>query len=61
MARKGSPRNLRLPDDIYDRLWLTARKRRMSLSAVATLALDGYLPKLEIRDASPKLEVRDAS
>ena len=49
---KTSPRNLHLSDEIHDRLWLTARKRKMSISAVAMLALDSYLPKLEIREAS---------
>jgi hypothetical protein len=43
---------IHLTEEIHDRLWLTARKRRMSVSAVAMLALDGYLPKLEIREAS---------
>jgi hypothetical protein len=41
-----------LPQELHDRLWLTARKRRTSVSAVAILALDQYLPKLEIREAS---------
>jgi hypothetical protein len=49
-AGKTSPRNLHLSDEIHDRLWLTARKRKLSISAVAMLALDVYLPKLEIRE-----------
>jgi hypothetical protein len=41
-------RKLHLPDDVHDRLWLLARQRRKSVSAVAAEILDRNLPRLKI-------------
>lgn len=47
-AGKTKPRSLHLPDDIHDRLWLLARKRKTTVSAVAADILDRNLPRLRI-------------
>ncbi|MDB5876332.1 MAG: hypothetical protein JWQ07_5774 [Ramlibacter sp.] len=41
-------RKLHLPDDIHDRLWLLARQRRVSVSAVAADILDKNLPRYRV-------------
>ena len=41
-------RKLHLPDDIHDRLWLLARQRRKTVSAVAAELLDRALPRFTI-------------
>lgn len=41
-ATKG--RKLHLPDDIHDRLWLLARAKKSTVSAVASDLLDKALP-----------------
>lgn len=41
-------RKLHLPDDIHDRLWLLARQRRTTVSAVATELLDRNLPRFRV-------------
>ena len=48
-AGKTKPRNVRLTDDVHDRLWLLARQRKQTVSAVANALLDSALPKWEIR------------
>ncbi len=45
-ATKG--RKLHLPDEIHDRLWMLARQRRSTVSAVATELLDKALPRWTI-------------
>jgi hypothetical protein len=41
-------RKLHLPDDVHDRLWLLARQRRQSVSAVAAEILDRSLPRFKV-------------
>jgi hypothetical protein len=41
-------RKIHLPDDIHDRLWLLARQRRTTVSAVATEVLDRNLPRYKV-------------
>src|SRR5512144_3244933 len=41
---KTKARNIRLSDDVHDRLWLLARQRKQTLSAVANELLDKTLP-----------------
>ena len=41
-------RKLQLPDGIHDRLWLLARQKRTTVSAVAADILDRNLPRLRI-------------
>lgn len=41
-------RKLHLPDDIHDRLWLLARQRRTTVSAVAVELLDKVLPRWRV-------------
>jgi hypothetical protein len=41
-------RKLHLPDDIHDRLWLLARQKRSTVSAVAAEILDKNLPRYRI-------------
>lgn len=41
-------RKLHLPDDVHDRLWLLARQRRKSVSAVAAEILDRNLPRFKV-------------
>jgi hypothetical protein len=45
---KTRPRSLHLPDDLHDLLWLHARKKKTTVSAVATQILRSNLPKLRI-------------
>src|SRR4051794_37582105 len=42
---KTKARNLHLSDDVHDRLWLLARQRRTTVSAVANDLLDKALPR----------------
>jgi hypothetical protein len=45
-------RKLHLPDAIHDRLWLMARQRKTTVSAVAADILDKNLPRFRVeRDA----------
>jgi hypothetical protein len=48
VASKTTARKLILPDDVHDRLWLLARQRRQSVSAVATEILDRNLPRFQV-------------
>jgi hypothetical protein len=48
VASKTTGRKLVLPDDVHDRLWLLARQRRQSVSAVATEILDRNLPRFQV-------------
>jgi hypothetical protein len=41
-------RKLHLPDDVHDRLWLLARQKRKSVSAVAAEILDRNLPRFKV-------------
>lgn len=41
-------RKLHLPDEIHDRLWLMARQKRTTVSAVATDLLDKALPRFRV-------------
>ena len=41
-------RKLHLPDGIHDRLWLLARQRRATVSAVAADILDKSLPRFRV-------------
>lgn len=41
-------RKLHLPDDVHDRLWLLARQKRKSVSAVAAEILDRNLPRFRV-------------
>jgi hypothetical protein len=45
-------RKLHLPDGIHDRLWLLARQRRVSVSAVAADILDKNLPRYRVERES---------
>jgi hypothetical protein len=42
---KAKARNLHLTDDVHDRLWLLARQRKTTVSAVANDLLDKALPR----------------
>jgi hypothetical protein len=42
-------RKLHLPDDVHDRLWLLARQKRKSVSAVAAELLDRNLPRFKVQ------------
>jgi hypothetical protein len=46
---KTRARNIRLSDDVHDRLWQLARSRRQTLSAVADDLLNKALPRWEIK------------
>jgi hypothetical protein len=46
---KTKARNLRLTEDVHDRLWLLARQRKQSVSAVANDLLDRSLPRWELK------------
>jgi hypothetical protein len=46
---KTRARNLRLSDDVHDRLWLLARQRRTTVSNLANELLDRALPKWEVK------------
>jgi hypothetical protein len=48
-AGKTKARNIRLSDDVHDRLWLLARQRKQTLSAVANELLDKALPRWELK------------
>ena len=48
VASKTTGRKLILPDDVHDRLWLLARQRKTSVSAVATDILDRNLPRFSV-------------
>ena len=48
-AGKTRARNLHLSDDVHDRLWLLARDRRTTVSAVANNLLDKALPRFEVK------------
>ena len=48
VASKTTGRKLILPDDVHDRLWLLARQRRQTVSAVAAEILDRNLPRFTI-------------
>lgn len=41
-------RKLHLPDEVHDRLWLLARQRRQSVSAIAAEILDRALPRFRV-------------
>jgi hypothetical protein len=41
-------RNLHLTDDIHDRLWMLARQRKTTVSAVAGELLDKALPRWKV-------------
>lgn len=46
---KTKARNIRLSDDVHDRLWLLARQRRQTVSAVADDLLNKTLPRWEVK------------
>ena len=48
VASKTTGRKLVLPDDVHDRLWLLARQRRQTVSAVASEILDRNLPRFTV-------------
>jgi hypothetical protein len=48
-AGKTRPRNVRLSDDVHDRLWFLARQRKATVSAVANELLDRALPRWELK------------
>jgi hypothetical protein len=48
VASKSTGRKLVLPDDVHDRLWLLARQRRQTVSAVAAEILDRNLPRFKV-------------
>jgi hypothetical protein len=48
-AGKTRARNLHLSDDVHDRLWLLARQRKQTVSAVADDLLNKALPRWEIK------------
>jgi hypothetical protein len=48
-AAKTKARNLRLSDDVHDRLFLLARQRKTTVSAVANELLDKALPRWEMK------------
>lgn len=48
VASKTTGRKLILPDDVHDRLWLLARQRRQTVSAVAAEILDRNLPRFQV-------------
>ena len=45
-------RNLRLSDDVHDRLWFLARQKRQSVSAVANDILSRSLPRWDLKRQS---------
>jgi hypothetical protein len=47
-GEKTRGRKLHLPDEIHDRLWLLARQKRTTVSAVATELLDKNLPRWRV-------------
>ena len=48
VTSKTTGRKLILPDDVHDRLWLLARQRRQTVSAVAAEILDRNLPRFTV-------------
>ena len=48
VASKTTGRKLILTDDVHDRLWLLARQRRQTVSAVACELLDRALPRFRV-------------
>jgi hypothetical protein len=48
VTSKTTGRKLILPADVHDRLWLLARQRKTSVSAVATEILDRNLPRFSV-------------
>jgi hypothetical protein len=48
-AAKTRARNIRLSDDVHDRLWQLARQRRQTVSAVADELLNKALPRYEVK------------
>src|SRR5438309_12059745 len=48
-AGKSKARNLHLSDDVHDRLWLLARQRKQTISAVADDLLNKALPRWEVK------------
>lgn len=48
-ATKTKARNIRLSDDVHDRLWLLARQRKQTVSAVADDLLNKTLPRWELK------------
>jgi hypothetical protein len=49
-AGKTRARNLHLPDDLHDRLWQYARRKKLTVSAAAIQLLDRSLPTYEVRE-----------
>jgi hypothetical protein len=47
-AETARGRKISLPDEVHDRLWLLARQRRTTVSAVATEILDKNLPRWRV-------------
>jgi hypothetical protein len=45
---KTAPRNLRLTDDVHDRLWQRARELRLPIGQVANAILDRGLPRYKV-------------
>ena len=52
-AAKTKPRSLHLPEDLHELLWLQARRKKSTVSAVATDILRRGLPKLRIESDEP--------
>jgi hypothetical protein len=48
-AGKTKARNIRLSDDVHDRLWQLAHQRKQTVSAVANELLDKTLPRWEVK------------
>jgi predicted transcriptional regulator len=48
-AGKTKARNIRLSDDVHDRLWLLARQRKQTVSAVADDLLNKALPRWDLK------------
>jgi hypothetical protein len=48
-AGKMKSRNIRLSDDVHDRLWMLSRQRKQSLSAIADDLLNKALPRWEVK------------
>ena len=46
---KTRARNIRLSDDVHDRLWQLAHQRRTTVSAVADDLLNKTLPRYEVK------------
>lgn len=42
-------RNVHLSDDVHDRLWMLARQRKQTVSAVLNDLLDKQLPRWEVK------------